>query len=173
MTRWLTGYGFAGRSPTFSSRARRSAGSSSRPTSRLWPSGLISRSAGIGEGSRSATGVFTEVVVHVGAARGTASGRGGTSRWPHLHVNREDPVELALAADLQKSALAHVVESSCGKYTCQFNMFLIWCDALAEPRATLPASDGTVTMYLQSMMNNAKTFAPVRPRPPRSPSTRR
>ena len=29
--------------------------------------------------------------------------------------NRTDPVELALAADMHKSALAHVTESSCDK----------------------------------------------------------
>jgi hypothetical protein len=34
-----------------------------------------------------------------------------------MDVNREDLVEMALAADLQKSALAHVAVSSCGKYT--------------------------------------------------------
>jgi hypothetical protein len=33
-----------------------------------------------------------------------------------LDVNREDPVESALASDLQKSALAHVAEFSRGKY---------------------------------------------------------
>jgi hypothetical protein len=31
-----------------------------------------------------------------------------------LDVNREDPVELALASDLQKSVPIHVVGSSCG-----------------------------------------------------------
>ena len=33
---------------------------------------------------------------------------------------------------------------------------------MAEPRATLPASNGTVAMYMQSVMNNAKSFAPVK-----------
>ena len=97
-----------------------------------------------------------------GAIRGTASGGGGASGWAHLDVNREDPVEMALAADLQKSALAHVAESSCGKYTGQFNMFVAWCNSLAEPRVPLPASDGTVAMYMQQVMNTAKTFAPVK-----------
>jgi hypothetical protein len=64
-----------------------------------------------------------------------------------------DPVKMAVAADLQKSAHAHVSESSCGNYKCQFNMFVAWCDARAEPRETLPASDGTVALYLQSVMN--------------------
>ena len=48
-----------------------------------------------------------------------------------------------------------MAESSCGKYTSQFNMFVAWYDALAEPRANLPASDGTVALFLQSVMNNA------------------
>ena len=37
--------------------------------------------------------------------------------WAHFHVNREDPVELALALDLKKSALVYVAECSCGKHT--------------------------------------------------------
>ncbi len=41
-------------------------------------------------------------------------------------------------------------------------MLVAWCDARAEPRETLPASDGTVAMCLQSVMNTAKTFAPVK-----------
>ena len=97
-----------------------------------------------------------------GASRGIASGSGRGSGWARLDVNREDPAEMALAADLQKSALAHVAESSCGKYTGQFNMFVSWCDSLAEPRASLPASEGTVALYLQAVMNGAKTFAPVK-----------
>ncbi len=86
--------------------------------------------------------------MHVGAARGIASRRGGGSGWARLHVNRTDPVELALAVDFQKSTSAHVAESSCGKYTGLFNMFVAWCDARVEPRETLPVSDGTVAQYL-------------------------
>jgi len=33
---------------------------------------------------------------------------------------------------------------------------------LAEPRAPLPASNGTVALYLQSAMSGAKTFVPVK-----------
>ncbi len=65
-----------------------------------------------------------------------------------MYVNWTDPVELALVVDLQKSALDHVAESSCDIYTSQFNMFVAWYDARAEPRETLPASDGTVALYL-------------------------
>jgi hypothetical protein len=55
-----------------------------------------------------------------------------------------------------------MVESSCGKYTSQFNMFVAWCDSRAKPRETLPASDGTVALYLKSVMNTAKTVVPVK-----------
>ena len=41
-------------------------------------------------------------------------------------------------------------------------MFVRWCDALAVPRVPLPATDGTVAMYLQSVANSARTFAPVK-----------
>ncbi len=33
---------------------------------------------------------------------------------------------------------------------------------MAEPRVSLPASDNTVILYMQSVMNGAKTFAPVK-----------
>ena len=79
-----------------------------------------------------------------------------------MDVNREDPMKLALASDLHKPALSHVAESSCGEYTGQFNLFVTWFDALAEPRASLLASDGTMALYMQSFMHGAKTFALVK-----------
>jgi hypothetical protein len=71
-------------------------------------------------------------------------------------------VDLALAADLQRSALAHVADSSCKTYTGQFNLFAAWCGALVELIVPLLASNMTVAWYLQSMANAAKTFAPVK-----------
>jgi hypothetical protein len=59
-----------------------------------------------------------------GAACGTDRVLGRGSRWARLDVIREDPVEMALAADQHRSALAQVAVSSCGKYTGQFNMFV-------------------------------------------------
>ncbi len=42
-------------------------------------------------------------------------------------------------------------------------MYVAWCEAaLAEPRVSLPESDATVALYLQAVMNGAKTFAPVK-----------
>ena len=79
-----------------------------------------------------------------------------------MDVNRADPVEVELASDLHRSALAHVAGSTCVKYEGQFRMFVAWCNSLAVPRLPLPASDATVAMYLQSVMNSAKTFGPVK-----------
>jgi hypothetical protein len=94
-------------------------------TGLLWPSELISRPRGTG-------------------TRGPGSWSGRGSGWSLLNANREDPVEMALAAGSQKSALAHVANSSCGKKTGQFNMLVTLCEALAEPRVPLPVSDATV-----------------------------
>ena len=41
-------------------------------------------------------------------------------------------------------------------------MFVRWCDSLTVPKVPLLATDGIVAMYLQSVANNAKTFAPVK-----------
>ena len=71
-------------------------------------------------------------------------------------------MELKLAADLKKAAISHVAESSCNTYTCQWGLFVTWCDALEVPRATQPAEDATVALYLQSVVNRAKTLAPVK-----------
>jgi hypothetical protein len=72
----------------------------SRPTRQLWPSELISPPARISAVSPSTTVVFKEVVMPAGAARGTDRVRGRGSGWARLDVNREDPVKMALAADL-------------------------------------------------------------------------
>jgi len=100
-------------------------------------------------------GAFTEVVLLVGASLGTASGVGRDTGWAPMDVNRMDPVEMALTADLQWSALAHVAISSCKKYAGQWNMFVRWYGSLKEPRVMLPATDNSVAMYLQSVINNA------------------
>ena len=39
-------------------------------------------------------------------------------------------------------------------------MVVCWCDSLTVPRVPLPATDGTMAIYIQSVVNGAKTFAP-------------
>jgi hypothetical protein len=75
-----------------------------------------------------------------GASLGTASWCGRGSGWDFLDVDRSDPVDMALAADLQWLVLARVAESACKTYTCQLNMFVAWCGALAESMMPLLAS---------------------------------
>jgi hypothetical protein len=41
-------------------------------------------------------------------------------------------------------------------------MFVVWCGSQLEPRIQLPASDALVAMYLKSVANGAKSFAPVK-----------
>jgi len=136
-----------------------------RPTGRLWPSGLISRPEYISAESPSGTYVFAEVVMFAGASLGTVGECGWHSGWGRLDVNREDPVELALAADLQKAAISHVAGPSCKTYKGQWNLSAAWCDAIKLPRATMQATDATVVLYLTSVVNRAKTFAPVKAAP--------
>ncbi len=52
-----------------------------------------------------------------------------------------DFVKMALAADKQRSALAHVAS-----YKCHFNMFVGWCGAVTEPRMLQTASDIAVAL---------------------------
>ncbi len=79
-----------------------------------------------------------------------------------MDVNRNDPVKMALTADLQQAALEHVATKTYRTYTGQWNMFVRWRDALTVPRVPHPATDGTLAMYQQSVVNGVKTFAPVK-----------
>ncbi len=97
-----------------------------------------------------------------GASSGTASRSGRASDWACLDANRNDPVEMALAIDLQQAALEHVATKTCKTYIGQRKMFVRRCDALTVPKVLLPASDGTVAMYFKSVANGAVTFAPVK-----------
>ena len=65
-----------------------------------------------------------------------------------MDVNRDNPVVLALAADLQNAAISHVAGSSCNTYASKWNMFVAWRDAQEMPRVTLLATDATVSLYL-------------------------
>ncbi len=75
---------------------------------------------------------------------------------------RGDPVEVALAARVQHSAMAHVAGSTSKGYVGPWNMFVKWCGERLSERCPLPASDFTVALYLQSVADSAKTFAPVK-----------
>ena len=55
--------------------------------------------------------MFSEAVVPAIATLGTDRRNGRGSGWARMDVNQEDPVELALAIELQRSALAHAAET--------------------------------------------------------------
>ena len=148
-----TGFGYLGMTPASSSRARTRGllyravpppGRSSRYESSL--AAAHARSA-------DAPAAFARAVVPAGAALGTAA---TTSNWAALPINHNDPQEVALAADLQNSALSHVAESTRRSYVGPWNQFVSWCNSLSQPRSPLPASDATVALYLQFVFNRAQ-----------------
>ncbi len=128
----------------------------------LWKSGLTSRPAGGTLRPPAMTVAYVAVAQPASVAIGIDSGWGPEFGWAGMDVNWEDPSELELAVDLNVSAISHVTGSTCNTYSCQFNMFVYWCASLAVPRAPLPASDATVALYLQSVVNRTKPFAPVK-----------
>ena len=71
-------------------------------------------------------------------------------------------MEVALAAGVRSSALTHVAGSTAVAYAGPWQHFEDWCSALARPRCPLPADDFTVALYLQSLVERSKTFAPVK-----------
>jgi hypothetical protein len=163
LTRWCIGCGLTGATRTSLSRGLHLAGGPlSRRTGHYRPSGLISRRPGPAGESPSATVASRAGAERAGADRGIDSGWEPNSGWAALDVNRADPVEVELASDMQTSALSHVAGSTCRKYEGQFRMFVSWCCSLLEPRIPLPALDASVAMYLQSVDNDAKSFAPVK-----------
>ena len=70
--KWTIWFGFPRDISTVLSQAKVSAVRRvSRPNNQLWPSGLISRPAGIGDGSHFGTSVFAEDVLLVGTSHDT------------------------------------------------------------------------------------------------------
>ena len=84
----------------------------------LWPSGLISREENgrIAGFSPRETVAFKAVVKPAGATLGIGKYRVTSSGWASLDVSRDDPVEVALAARLHHSAIAHVAGSTSKEY---------------------------------------------------------
>ena len=69
---------------------------------------------------------------------------------------------MALAGELQNSALAHVAASTSHAYVGPLNAFVLWCQNLIRPRRSLPAEDITVALYMQSLMNSANSFSSIK-----------
>ena len=97
------------------------------PTGLLWPSGLISRKekGRVAGFSPRETVAFKAVVKPAGATLGIGKDRVTSSGWASLDINRDDPVEVALAARVHHSAMAHVAGSTSKEYVKQWNKFVI------------------------------------------------
>ena len=149
----------------YSSEGRHRVARSCPPTDLSWPSGLICRKEkGIVVGSSlRQTAAFMSVAMPAEAILGIGKNRVTSSGWAFLDVNREDPVEVALAARSQHSAMSHVARSTSKGNVGPWNAFVKWCggERLSE-RCPLPASAFTVALYLQSVADGAKTFANVK-----------
>ncbi len=122
---WI-GCGCLGVIQTSSLEGRPRVARSCPPTGLLWPPGLISRKEkGIGvRSSPKETDAFKAVVRPAVAILGTGRNRVTSSGWASLDVSRDDPVEVALAAMLQHSAMAHVAESTSKEYVGPWNKFV-------------------------------------------------
>ncbi len=96
------------------------------------------------------------------AACGTVNNEAVASGWDLQSFNATDPVEIALAASVRDAAKAHVDGSTSNAYLGPWSNFVDWCASLDVPRCSLPASQMTVAMYLQSVVDRSKSYAPVK-----------
>ncbi len=108
---------------SFSSEVKPPVTRSCPPSDLLWPPGLISRKEkGIVVGSSlRETAAFKAVLRHARANLGIGKISVTSSGWASLDVNRDDPVEVALAARLHHYAMAHVAGSASKKYVVMWD----------------------------------------------------
>ena len=149
---------------SFSSEGRPRVARSCPPSGLLWPPWLISRKEkGIVVGSSLGEIVaFKAIVRHARAILSIGKSSITSSGWASLDIDRDDPVEVALAARVHYSATTHVVGIASKKYVGPWNKFMKWCGERLSKRCPFPASDFTVALYLQSVADGAKTFAPMK-----------
>jgi len=76
--------------------------------------------------------------------------------------NANDPVEVALAVGLRESVAMHVASSTAEAYLGPWNYIVDGRACLRVPRCPLPADEMTVALYLQSVVERANAFAPVK-----------
>ncbi len=83
----------------------------------------------------STIGEFKKVVVPVQAILGVGiSDVQPSSGWSTKNINLDNPIEVALAGELQNSALAHVAALTSHAYVGPWNAFVLWCQNLIRPR---------------------------------------
>jgi hypothetical protein len=85
-----------------------------------------------------------------------------SSGWSNKNINLDDPIEMALARELQSPALAHVAASTSQANVGPWNAFVFWCRNLLRPRRFLPDEDITVALYMQSLMKSANSYSTIK-----------
>jgi len=150
LTILLIGYCSLGMTVLFSWRGRpRMAAASRLQIGKLWLSPLISRNNIHATNSQRETVAFNRIVALARAILGLGSLKiPPRLGWDLKDFNTNDPVEVALAASLQSSALAHVADSASVAYVDPWNAFATWCVSLLRPRRPLPVEDLTVALYI-------------------------
>ena len=96
------------------------------------------------------------------ASLGSGSIEIATLGWDRLSINTNDPVEVALAAGLHEFALVHVVGSTSAAHRGPWAHFVDGCASRVVPPCPLLAQDTIVALYLQSVVERSKSFAPVK-----------
>ncbi len=75
--------------------------------------------------------VFKKVVTPAQAILGVGNNDvPPSSGWSTKNIILEDPIEVALAGELQILYLAHVAASTSHAYVGPWNAFVLWCDKL-------------------------------------------
>jgi hypothetical protein len=74
----------------------------------------------------------------------------------------DDPLEQALARQVALCTVASREPGTWGTYRYAMRAFQQWCSERNPPRASLPASSGTVAMYLMWVTQHANTFSTVK-----------
>ena len=129
---WI-GYGFPGTTLTFSSRARPQMAVQPRhPIGNFWLSASTSLASRPPSSSPSGTVAFNKVVIPALATRGVGiNSVPYSSGWSSKNISLNDPIEVALAGELQSSALAHVATSTSNAYVGPWNALVSWCNNFA------------------------------------------
>ena len=86
----------------------------------------------------------------------------GASGWDLQSFNSLGLVEVELATGLHESAVAHVAGSSANAYVGPWTHFVDLRASLVVPRFPLPTSEMTVALYLRSVVERSKSYAPVK-----------
>ena len=96
------------------------------------------------------------------AASGNVSSESSASGWDLQSFNVLDPVEVGVAAGLHEYAVANVAGSTASAYVGLWTQFEDWRVSLVVPRCPLPTSEMTVALYLRSVVERSRSYAPVK-----------